>query len=142
MRGGFQNANHGRRNYGDQGQPARQQPTTETVTVSIIMDYNIEERRHLIMSEKRWDNKLTRGTNANDVRCGGGERINITNADDATYGRQTPPGDGDGNGRRQQVAQALGGLWHRIRWRRKRDFAGDNNMMRKWDNIILAIRVS
>jgi len=111
-------------------------------TVGIVMDYNIEERCHLIMSEKRWDNQLTRGMNVNDVICGLGERMNITNADDATYGRQTPPGDGDGNGRRQQVAQALGGLWHRIRWRRKQDFAVDDNMMRKWDNIILAIRVS
>jgi hypothetical protein len=51
------------------------------------MDYNIEERCHLIMSEKRWDNQLTRGTKANDVRCGGGEMIN---ADDAMAGRRRP----------------------------------------------------
>jgi hypothetical protein len=27
--------------------------------VGIVVDYNIEERFHLIMSEKRWDNQLT-----------------------------------------------------------------------------------
>jgi hypothetical protein len=51
------------------------------------MDYNIEERCNLIISEKRWDNQLTRGTKANDVRCGGGEMIN---ADDAMAGRRRP----------------------------------------------------
>ena len=61
------------------------------------MARDIEERWQSIATEKRCDNHLRTKAN-DDVRCGGGERINITNADDATYGRQTPPGDGDGNG--------------------------------------------
>ena len=82
-RGGFQNANHERRNYGDQA--ARRQPTTATVYPGIVMDRDIEERRLSIATAKRCDNQLR--TKANDVRCGGGERSKAAGH----------PSNGDGN---------------------------------------------
>jgi len=56
-RGGFQNANHGRRSNGDQA--VRQQPTTGMVYSGIVKDRDIEERWQSIATEKRCNNQLT-----------------------------------------------------------------------------------
>jgi hypothetical protein len=52
------------------------------------MDLDVEERRQSIATEKRCDNQLRTKANANDDRCGGGERIKAA----------SHPSDGDGNG--------------------------------------------